>query len=97
MWRNYGPGGDGDGAVVWVQGGSGAARCLVALLWFYGESESRRWRVSEQARVRGNEARGVQITSASSWRRGPIASQHWPCGGHALWPVGHILAWHGVR
>ena len=43
----YGRDGGGDGAVAWVLGSGGAALRPAALLWFRGESRSKRWRVSE--------------------------------------------------
>ena len=43
----YGRDGGGDGAVAWVLGSGGAALRPAALLWFRGESGSKRWRVSE--------------------------------------------------
>ena len=72
MWRSYGLVGDGDSVVTSALGDGGAAWCSVALGWFCGERKSEHWRVRERAGVSGTEARSLQITGASTQRRGPV-------------------------
>ena len=60
-----------EAAMVWWSEIEAMAELLGAHC-FRGESECRRWRVSEGVCVSGNEAQGSQISRASMWRRWPI-------------------------